>query len=120
MHRERMDLTRTAKIFLANAAWRATGARWAGRTLVDSLGSVDPDSATIAGTLLARSGERAEPLLLDALHERRQLGTVLLLLGDVGRPERASDISPFARDPDPDVARAARDALRILQARHGH
>lgn len=113
-----MRLMSAAGLFLANAAWRATGANWAGRTLISALGWKDEDLVNIAGILLAKSGDRAEPLLLNALERKENLEIVLPLLGDVCRPEHAGALGPLQFDPDQSIARAARDALQVLHARN--
>ena len=72
----------------------------------------------MAGTLLARSGARAEPLLREALARRENLAMVVTLLGDVGDDTCRPELTGLAGDPDPAVAGAARQALRVLDARH--
>jgi len=42
-----MQLLRAAGLFAANAVWRATGSRAAGRVLVNALASPDPNTRTI-------------------------------------------------------------------------
>lgn len=111
-----MRLAAATRLFASNAMWRATGSRKAGRALVHALGSKDDDLRTIAGMLLARAGERAEPLLKEALDKRENLSMVLTILGDIGGRKFESDLEEFSRDADPKVAKAAQDALRVLQA----
>lgn len=106
-----------ARLLLRKAVWAATGSTTAGRALVDALETPDETLRTMAGIFIARGGAKAVPLLREALGRRRSVPTVLTLLGDVGGGAVASDIEPFRDDPDPDVARAARDALRILHLR---
>ena len=113
-----MRLAGAARLFVLNAIWRSVGAQWAGRALLESLGEKDEDLATMAGIFLARSGERAEPLLLDALSHKENLDTVIALLGDVGRIEHADELKRLREDPDPKVARAAKDALDVMLTRH--
>jgi len=99
-------------------AWRITHARSLGRRLVGALGDPDETTRTVAGIMLAKGGVAAVPLLREALAQRRSLDLVLSLLGSVGDASVRSDVTPFARDADPRVARAARDALALLAARH--
>jgi HEAT repeat protein len=101
-----------------HAAWRATGLRTSGRALVRALGSADPTVRTMAGTLLVRSGARAEPLLREALAARENLPMVVTLLGDVGNETCRPALSDLTNDPDEAVAGAARQALRVLDVRH--
>ena len=72
----------------------------------------------MAGTLLARSGSRAEPLLREALDRRENLPMVVTLLGDVGDEACRPALNALTGDPDEAVAGAARQALRVLDARH--
>jgi hypothetical protein len=100
------------------AWWRATGATSAGRRVVGTLGGADEGLRTIAAMLLVKAGLRAEPMLRDALRRRESLPLVLGVLGDIGGPDTERELAPFVDDADPGVARAARDALRVLRVRH--
>jgi hypothetical protein len=104
-----MKLAKAAGVFAANIAWRAMGLRPAGRALVRALGSVDENVRTIAG-------EKSEPLLLEALDRRENVPLVLTVLGSIGDRKLEPRISGFVQDPDPEVAKAARDALRMIEA----
>ena len=55
--------------------------------------------------------------LVDVLD--RVLDKGLLIAGDIGARALEPDLRRLATDPDPDVARAARDALETLSAREG-
>lgn len=111
-----MELARVAGVFANQAVFTATGFRPAGRALVHALGSDDENVRVIAGMALVRSGMRAEPLLEEALERRENLPMVLSILGDIGDPACAPVIARFTADPDPEAARAAHDALRVLHA----
>jgi hypothetical protein len=106
----------TARLVAAYAAWRLTGARRAGRALVEALEAPDEARRTVAGMLLVKAGRPAVPLLREALRRRAGLPLALTVLGDVGDPAAAPDLQAFAGDADPRVARAAREALRTLAA----
>jgi hypothetical protein len=67
-----------------NAIWRVTGLRAAGRTLVNALASPDPNVRTIAGILLVRAGQKAEPYIEEAIHRQLNLPQVLVMAGDIG------------------------------------
>lgn len=101
---------------MCNAIWRATGLRLAGRALVRALGHKDEDLQTIAGMLLVQAGQRAEPLLEEALLRREALPMVLTVLADLGDRRFEPQLRQFAHDRDPKVAEAAEDALRALSA----
>jgi HEAT repeat protein len=104
----------TARIFLSYGLWRATGLASAGRALVRALASPDENIRTIAGVFLVRGRHRALPLLREMLERRENLPMALAILGDIGDRRCESDLARFAQDRDPEVARAARDALRVL------
>jgi HEAT repeat protein len=111
-----MRLVGTVRLFVQNALWRATGWATAGRALLRTLGSDDEDLRSLAGMFLVQAGPRAEPLLREALRRRESLTLVLTILGDIGDRRVEPDLLPFARDDDPKVAEAAREALRLLNA----
>jgi hypothetical protein len=89
----------------------------AGRGVVQALSSTDPTTRTMAGMLLVRAGNRSRPLLREALAARQALPMVLPILADIGDQESRPAVSALARDPDPAVAGAAREAMRVLDAR---
>jgi HEAT repeat protein len=103
-----------ARVFLLYGIWRATRLTAAGGALVQALASPDENVRTIAGMLLVRSRDRAVPLLRRSLARRENLPMILALLGDIGDRRCEPDIASFAQDRDPEVSKAARDALRVL------
>jgi hypothetical protein len=113
-----MSPWQAARLYALKSLWNTTGLRSAGRALIDALGSEDEDLRTVAGMLLAQSGKRAEPLIAEAIARREHLPIVLLIAGDIGATTLEPELRRFTTDPNPDVARAAHDALRILAAQH--
>ncbi len=105
-----------ARLYALQSVWLATGFRSAGRALVDALGSRDEGVRTVAGMLLVRAGHRAEPLIAEAIRRRQSLPLVLVIAGDIGAAPLEPELRRLAADADPDVARAARDGLRIMAA----
>jgi len=103
-----------ARLFALKTLWNATGLRPAGRALIDALGSTDADVRSGAGMMLVQSGKRAEPLIAEAIARREHLPIVLLIAADIGAFDLEPELRRFTADPDPNVARAARDALRVL------
>jgi hypothetical protein len=99
-----------------HAAWRLTGLQSAGRAVVQALSSDDPTTRVMAGMLLVRARQRSLPLLREALAARRALPMVLPILADIGDQASRPAIHALTRDPDPAVAGAAREALRVLDA----
>jgi hypothetical protein len=102
------------RLYALKSLWTATGCRSAGRALVKALGSTDEGERTVAGMLLVQGGKRAVPLVAEAIRRREHLPIVLLIAGDIGAPSLESDLRRLTTDPDPDIARAAHDALEIL------
>ena len=105
-----------ARLFTLKSLWNATRLRPAGRALIDALGSPDEDVRSAAAMMLVQSGKRAEPLIAEAIAHREHLPIVLLIAADIGAFALEPELRRFTADPDPDVARAARDALRVLAA----
>jgi HEAT repeat protein len=95
--------------------WFGLGFTPAGRALVKALGSPDKNIRSIAGMLLAKGGKRAEPLLLEAADRRESLPMVLTALGSIGDPAIIPQLRQFTEDENPDVANAAREAIKVLQ-----
>jgi hypothetical protein len=110
-----MDLSGTARLFATNALWRATGLESAGRALVVALGSPHEDLRTIAGMFLVKAGKKASPLLREPLRNREHLPLILTIIGDIGDNEFEPELRQLSNDSNPDVARAARDALEVMR-----
>ena len=108
---------RAINLFLLNAVWRITGLRFAGRTLVQALGANQETLRMLAATFLTKSGKRALPLLQEAVRKRENLNIVLTIIGDVGGDECRQELENFTHDKDPQVAKSAQYALRVLTAR---
>lgn len=111
-----MKLATALCLFACTALWRWAGNETAGRFVVENLDNSDLSLRMLAGTLLVRAGRHSEPLLRQTLQSRRYLPAVLLILGDIGARGFEADLRRFSRDDEPEVAQAARDALRVLQS----
>ena len=112
-----MDVAGAVRLYGYNALWRATGARRAGRALINALGTPDEELQMLAGMFLVRGADKAEPLLEEALARRKHLPEVITILADIGNPKYKAEFRRLADDADSAVADAARDALRVLEAR---
>ena len=112
-----MLVASATRLFALGALWRGAGVESAGRTLVKALGNGDENLRTIAGMLLVKAGKRSVPLLEEALRRRENLPMTISILADIGDPSSQSALRSFTSDPDPRVAAAARDALRLLATR---
>jgi hypothetical protein len=109
-----MWLLTVFRVIFCNAVFRLTGLRSAGRVVVRSLGSSNESVRTIAGMFLVKAGRKSEPLLVEAVRRRENLSLVLTILSDVGGRASEAEIRELSHDHDPQVARAAVDALRFL------
>ena len=98
-----MDWLGLAKVAAGAVTWRTIGLNAAGRKLIDALASQDENVRVIAGMSLVKGGVKALPLLRDALINRRNLATVISIIGDIGDTSALSDIEPFLNDGDVQV-----------------
>jgi HEAT repeat protein len=103
------------RLYVYRALWYWLGISSAGRALVKALGSADENIRSIAGILLVKSGKRAEGLLLKAMDRRENLPIVLTVLGSIGDPALIPQFRQFTNDQNAEVARAAREALRVIE-----
>ena len=111
-----MQVGKALSLFVCQGAWRLLGIRPAGRVLVHALASKDENIKTIAGMFLVQAGTKSSPLLKDALKHREGLTMALNVVGDIGDPTFESDLHVFAKDSDPEVAQAAKDALLFIES----
>jgi len=102
------------RLYAVKSLWTVMGCRSAGRALLTALGSTDEGERTVAGMLLVQGGKRAEPLVAEAIRRRQHLPIVLLIAADIGASSLEPELRRLTTDPDPEVARAAHDALEIL------
>src|SRR5207247_9830201 len=114
-----MDVAGAVRVYGCNALWRATGARRAGRALINALGAPDEELQVLAGIFLVRGADKAEPLLEEALARRKHLPEVITILADIGNRKYKPELRRLADDADPTVSDAAPHSLRVLQARQG-
>jgi hypothetical protein len=112
-----MGVAKSLGVIATGAAWKVGHPDWAGRALIDALGSADENARTIAGMLLTKGGKHALPLLRDAMKHEQNLPMVLAVAGSIGDASIAPDVRRFVDHRDPKVAAAARDALRALGAK---
>ncbi len=110
-----MLLLRVALLTIWHVIWKLTRLRAAGRRLVLALAAPNETTRTVAGIYLVRTGKRAVPILLESLHRRKSLPIVLTILGDIGDRSCLPALEPFTQDSDPDVSKAARRAIELLQ-----
>ena len=104
------------RLYVYRALWYWLGITSAGRALVKALGSPDENIRSIAGILLVKSGKQAEPLLQEALSRRENLPTVLTVLGSIGDPALIPQLRQFTNDQNPEVAKAAQEALKVIES----
>src|SRR5712692_6982049 len=104
-----MQVLRAAGLFAANSIWRMTGSQTAGRTLLNALAASDPNLRTIAGILLVRGGQKAVPLIEEAIQRQLNLPQVLVMAGDIGDKKLEPELQKFTAHPDPQESREGRD-----------
>lgn len=109
-----MWVLRAIGLFICVGAWRVTRLPFLGRLLVRTLGSTNENLRTLAGILLVRAGRLTEPLLEEALRRGENLPIVLTILADIGDRRAEPEIRRFSGHEDPQVAEAAKQALRVL------
>jgi|SRR5580658_7421142 hypothetical protein len=108
-----MAVLGVARLFVCKTLW-GVGVESGGRCLLRALGSPQEDVRTVAGMFLVQAGKRAEPLVRKALERGEYLPTLVTIAGDIGSPSLAPQIQRLTMHADPQVARAARDALDIM------
>ena len=101
-------------MFGLKAAFQA-GSDAAGRALIRNLRAPDENVRTLAGMFLVQCGRRSLPLLREALGRGEDVPTILTMLADIGDPSVEPEIRARLGHPDPEIARAASDALKILE-----
>ena len=111
-----MEWLTLVKVTAGAAAWRVFGSKSAGRLLIRALSSTDENVRVIAGMFLVKSGQRALPLLREALKGRSALATVITIVGDIGDKSVVGEIEPFLDDGDSQVQKAARAVCELLTA----
>jgi hypothetical protein len=111
-----MSVLRAAGLFAANSVWRLSGAQSAGRVLMNALDAQDAGVRTIAGILLVRGGKKAVPLIQEAIQREINLPQTLVIAGDLGVKSLEPELKKFVNHPDPNIAKAATNGLRILAA----
>jgi HEAT repeat protein len=104
------------RLFVCRALWHWLGMTSAGRALVRALGSPDENIRSIAGILLTKSGKRAEALLQEAVNRQENLPIVLTVLGSIGDPALIPQLRQFTNDQNPEVAKAAQQALKVIES----
>jgi hypothetical protein len=109
-----MGVLGVTRLFACKALWW-TGVESAGRCLLNALESPQQDVRTVAGMFLVQAGKRAVPMVKQALQQGRYLPTLLTIAADIGARDLAPQIERFTAHSDPKVARAAREALDVLQ-----
>jgi len=108
-----MSTAGAARLLAAGAAWRLTGARPAGRSLVAGLVTGDEAERAVAGISLTKAGDRSVPLLAAALGETARPEPVVDVLASIGTPAARSALRRAAEADWPAAGPAAR-ALRTL------
>jgi len=118
-----MSVVGSARMLLRGSAWRLTGARGAGRSLVAVAADDDADEADrmIASMLLTRGGDRAVGLIEEEVTTGQASLGLVDVLASIDSDRATEVLQRLAADPTvpTDVAVAARRALRFPGADPG-
>lgn len=107
----------TASALFNGIIFRFTGSSRAGRELVAVLESEDEDARQIAGIMLLRNPDRAQPIL-EAAYEENHSEVVGAVLRDVAGDDRdLEELQELTTSENPAVAERAK---RLLEERYGH
>jgi len=107
-------------VLAQGAAWRAAGSHQAGRSLVEAACSDDEDVATLAGILLTRGGDRAVPLIDEAIARGERSPVLTDILMSVGSDAAKSVLRSVAESEDSALQEAAAESLTTLEQFERH
>lgn len=110
-----MHAVDVSRLLGLGALWKFAGHRPSGAALVNALDSDDDDIRTIAASSLLWAGQRSEHLIREALEDGQERANLVYVLASFANPDLSSIFEKLLGDPDPDVAQAAKDALRQLK-----
>jgi hypothetical protein len=110
-----MGALSAARLLAAGSVWRVTTVGAAGRALISAVSSPDPDDRALAGILLTRAGDRSVPLIGEALSAGADPSDLVNVLASIGTDAARATLENAAGSGRPDVATAAREALRSLE-----
>lgn len=112
-----MNVRSTASALVNGLVFRVTGSRRAGRELVEVLETGDEDARQIAGIMLLKNPDRAQPIL-EAAYGERGSEVVGAVLSDVasGDDEDLAELRELTQSENPAVAEKAR---RLIEERYG-
>lgn len=111
-----MGAASTARVFAAAALWRL-GMAGAGRSIVDAAATGDEDTSTAAGMLLTRAGDRAVPLVADALEAGSTSLVLVDVLAGIGTDAALHELRSLAASAEGEVVREAGEAVRRIEQR---
>ncbi|MFN0096421.1 MAG: hypothetical protein ACKVVT_16800 [Dehalococcoidia bacterium] len=110
-----MWVLRALLLFPVAGLWRVVSLRGLGALLVRALDDQNANVRQVAATFLAKAGRRSIPALRHALEQGEGGATAVLLAGDTGDPQFESMLERLVDSPEPALARAAQDGLRLLR-----
>jgi hypothetical protein len=113
----------SAWLLAVGVVWLLTGAAAAGRALTRAITDCDESERTLAGMLLVRAGDRAVPVVTEAILSGRGSTALIDVLASIGSPAAHDALVHVSRAAapavDPVVAAAAAQALRTLDQVQG-
>lgn len=108
-----MSLGASLKVIGAGLAWRTTGSKSAGETLLDALAGEGEQERTLAGMSIVKAGDRSIDLLDSARRSGRLTPIGVRLFADIGGPRSRAVLDEIATAPGP-LAEAAVSSLDLL------
>lgn len=87
--------------------------------MIEGLDAPEETVRMIAGTFLTRAGPRVVPIIVEKLDERKNIPMMLTIIGDVGGRDHIPLLERYSTHHNPDAAKAALDAIRVIRARTG-
>jgi hypothetical protein len=120
IERQLVALLSTAYVFAAYLLWRFVGIEACGDVLITALSYQNETSRTVAAILLVKSPDRAKVLLKRAMAERHNLKEVLRICGEIADETLEEKVRSFMGDPDPQVSKAAHEAIHMIVERKSH
>jgi hypothetical protein len=109
-----MSIARSLGVLAAGGLFKL-GVESAGRSLVETVGTPDEQSSTLAGMMLVQVGPRSAPLVIEALHRGQKTPALATILGDLGGPDAEAELIRLVQAGDGPLVEAARRSLSDLE-----
>lgn len=111
-----MGAIATTRVFAAAALWRV-GVTGAGRSIVEAVATGDEDTATAAGMLLTRAGDRSVPLVAEAIDAGASNPVLVDVLAGIGSEAALDQLRHIEATGSGEIASEAAAAARRVEER---